>query len=114
MKSEEAAIFMQCHCPGLPGTEDPRVGKAVRIGEKDVALQGELTRMRALDERCLTAVEQVMLPAALLARLAASDGAGVPAAATAAAGAAAGATAAVDAPGCVSSSFTRLLRASII
>lgn len=78
MKSEEAAIFMQCHCPGLPGTEDPRVGKAVRIGEKDVALQGELTRMRALDERCLTAVEQVMLPAALLARLAASDGAGVP------------------------------------
>jgi hypothetical protein len=69
VKSEEAGILMRCHCPGLPGTEDPRISKAVKAAEKDPALQGELARQRALDERQLNAVEQVMLPPALLAKL---------------------------------------------
>ena len=73
MKSEEAGILMQCHCAGLPGTEDPRIAKAARAAEKDAALQGELARQRALDERYITAVEQVMLPQALLAKLAAGQ-----------------------------------------
>jgi hypothetical protein len=41
----------------------------VKAAEKDPALQGELARQRALDERQLTAVEQVMLPPALAAKL---------------------------------------------
>jgi hypothetical protein len=65
---------MQCHCAGLPGTEDPRIAKAVRAAEKDPALQGELARQRAFDERHLTAVEQVVLPQGLLGKLAASQG----------------------------------------
>ena len=64
---------MQCHCAGLPGTEDPGIGKAVRLAEKEPALQGELARQRAFDERNLIAVEQVMLPPALLAKLAAGQ-----------------------------------------
>lgn len=69
MKSEEAGILMRCHCPGLPGMEDPRIAKAVKAAEKDPALQGELKRQRALDERQLNAVEQVHLPPALVAKL---------------------------------------------
>ncbi len=76
MKSEEVAILMQCHCAGLPGTEDPRIVKAVRAAEKDPALQAELARQRALDGRCLAAVEQVMLPPSLLGRLAGGEAAG--------------------------------------
>ncbi len=63
---------MQCHCAGLPGTEDPRIAKAVRLAEKDPTLELELARQRALDEQHLAAVEQVMLPPTLLAKLAAS------------------------------------------
>jgi hypothetical protein len=76
VKSEEAAILMQCHCAGLPGTEDPRIVKAVRTVEKDPALQGELARQRALDGRHLTTLEQVMLPQALLGKLAAGPATG--------------------------------------
>jgi len=68
---------MRCRCPGLPGTEDPRIAKAVKAAEKDPALQVELARQRALDDRQLTAVEQVMLPPALLAKLDAAHAAGV-------------------------------------
>lgn len=71
MKSEEAAVYMQCHCAGLPGTEDPRVTKAVKVAEKDAGLQGELARQRALDGRHLAAVEQLVLPQVLLEKLAA-------------------------------------------
>jgi hypothetical protein len=69
VKSEEAAVFMQCHCAGLPGTEDPRIVKAVRAAEKDRALQAELARQRAFDERNLTAIEQVTLPASFIGKL---------------------------------------------
>jgi len=67
---------MRCHCAGLPGTDDPRIAKAVKAAEKDPALQGELARQRALDERQLNAVEQVMLPPALLAKLEAAHAEG--------------------------------------
>ncbi len=77
MKSAEAAIFMQCHCAGLPGTEDPRIVKAVRVAEKDPALQGELARQRAFDERHLAAVERVVLPQSLIGRLASGQGPGI-------------------------------------
>ena len=70
MKNEEAAVLMQCHCAGLPGTEDPRIVKAVRVAEKDAVLQGELAKQREMDGRNLAAVEQVMLPQAVLTRLA--------------------------------------------
>ena len=73
MKNEEATIFMQCHCAGLPGTEDPRIAKAVRMAEKDAALQAELARQRTFDERNLAALDHVMLPQELLAKLAASQ-----------------------------------------
>ena len=73
MRNEEAAILMQCHCPGLPGTEDPRIVKAVRIAAKDPGLKGELARQRAFDDRHLKALEQVMLPQSLLGRLAAGE-----------------------------------------
>lgn len=73
MKNEEAEVLIQCHCAGLPGTEDPRIGKAVRLAEKEPALQGALARQRAFDERNLIAVEQIMLPPALLAKLAAGQ-----------------------------------------
>jgi hypothetical protein len=79
VKNEEASVLMQCHCAGLPGTEDPRIVKAVRIAEKDAALQGELARQRAQDARHLTAVEQLMLPQALLAKLASGKEASGPA-----------------------------------
>ena len=72
MKSEEVGILVQCHCPGLPGTEDPRIGKAVHAAKKDPALQGELARQQAFDERNLAALEQVTVPQALLAKLAGS------------------------------------------
>ena len=77
MKNEEAAVLIHCHCAGLPGTEDPRILKAVRAAEKDPGLQAELARQRAFDARVLTAVEQVMLPQALVARLAAGPEPGV-------------------------------------
>jgi hypothetical protein len=76
VKSEEAGILMQCHCAGLPGTEDPRITKAIRAAGKDPALRGELERQRALDGRYLAAIEQVIVPQALLGRLAASPGTG--------------------------------------
>ncbi len=76
MKSEEAAFLVQCHCAGLPGTEDPRIAKAVRAAEKDPTLQGELARQRAFDERHLAAVEQLMLPQAFLGKLAAGQATG--------------------------------------
>ena len=76
MKNEEAAILMQCHCPGLPGTEDPRIAKAVKAAEKIPALQPELSRQRALDEQQLTALEQVGLPPTLLAKLVEGHSAG--------------------------------------
>lgn len=69
MKGADTGILLQCHCPGLPGTEDPRIGKAVKAAEKDQQLQAEFARQRALDERHLAAIEQVMLPQALLAQL---------------------------------------------
>jgi hypothetical protein len=75
VKSEDAGILMRCACPGLPGTEDPRIAKAVKAAEKDPALQAELARQRALDERHLAALEQVMLPQALLAKLEAGQAA---------------------------------------
>jgi hypothetical protein len=71
VKSEEAAVYMQSHCAGLPGTEDPRIAKAVRVAEKDPALKPELARLREQDGRNLAAVEQVMLPPAFLGKLAA-------------------------------------------
>jgi hypothetical protein len=77
MKNQEAAILMQCRCAGLPGTEDPRIGKAVRLAEKDPVLKEDLARQRALDERYLTALGQVTLPQPLVASLAASQGSGV-------------------------------------
>ena len=73
MKSEEIATLMQCHCAGLPGTEDPRIAKAVRAAEKDPTLQAELTRQRAFDERFLAELEQIAMPQALLERLAAGE-----------------------------------------
>lgn len=76
MKGEEAAVLMQCHCAGLPGTEDPRISKAVRAAERDPALQEELARQRTFDERHLAAVEQLMMPQALLGKLAAGPAAG--------------------------------------
>ena len=79
MKSEDTAILVQCHCAGLPGTEDPRIAKAVRAAEKEPALQAELERQRAFDERNLAALEQVMLPPALMGRIAAGQAAGAPA-----------------------------------
>jgi hypothetical protein len=74
MKSEEAAILMQCRCAGLPGAEDPRIGKAVRLAEKDPVLKEELARLRALDQRYLAAVAQITLPEPLVGRLAAGQG----------------------------------------
>jgi len=76
VKSAEAANLMRCHCDGLPGTEDPRIAKAVRAAQRDSALQGDLARQRAFDERHLTAVEQVMLPPAFLGKLKAGQAAG--------------------------------------
>lgn len=76
MKNSQAVILTQCHCPGLPGTEDPRIAKAVRVARKDPALQAELARQRAFDERHLAAVEKVMLPQALLGKLAAGQAEG--------------------------------------
>lgn len=77
MKSDEARILIQCHCPGLPGTEDPGIAKAVRMAEKDAALKDELAWQREFDERQINALEQVMLPQALLGRLAADPGTAV-------------------------------------
>ena len=77
MKNDDPGILMQCHCAGLPGTEDPRIAKAVRAAEKDPALQGELARQRAFDERNLAALEQVMLPPVLLGRISADQSPGV-------------------------------------
>ena len=77
MKNATTPILLQCHCAGLPGTEDPRIAKAVRAAEKDPALQGELARQRAFDERYLTALDQVMLPPALLGKIASGQPAGV-------------------------------------
>jgi len=74
VKSEEAGLLLQCHVAGLPGTEDPRIAKAVRAAEKDTELHGELERQRAFDERNLAALEHVIVPQAVLARIAASDG----------------------------------------
>ena len=76
MKSEEAGLLIQCHCAGLPGLEDPRISKAVRAAEKDPALQGALAKQRAFDERYIAAIEQVGMPQALLAQLAAGQPAG--------------------------------------
>lgn len=76
MKSEDSAIFVQCHCAGLPGTEDPRVAKAVRAAGKDIGQKAALARQQAFDARQLSAIEQVMLPPALLARLAATPAPG--------------------------------------
>ena len=70
MKTEEAAILLQCHCPGLPGTEDPRIVKAVRMAEKDAKLQTDLARQEAFDARNLAALDQVMLPPGLQSKLA--------------------------------------------
>ena len=75
MKNAEAEIYLQCHCAGLPGTEDPRIAKAVRLAEKDAALRGELTRLRAFDGRQLDATEQVMLPQPFIGRLVAAHAA---------------------------------------
>ena len=72
MKNAEAALYLQCHRAGLPGTEDPRIAKAVRAAEKDPTLQAALARQRAMDERNVASVEQIALPQALLARLAAA------------------------------------------
>ncbi|HEX4085980.1 MAG TPA: hypothetical protein VHY22_13785 [Chthoniobacteraceae bacterium] len=69
MKNAEAETLLACHCAGLPGTEDPRITKAVRLAEKDPALQQRLARQRAFDHRNLAAVEQLVLPQAFLARL---------------------------------------------
>jgi len=55
---------MQCRCAGLPGTEDPRIVKAVRAAEKDPVLQAELARQLEFDQRNLAALEQVTLPQA--------------------------------------------------
>ncbi len=73
MKSEEAAIYVQCHCAGLPGTEDPRIAKAVRVAGKDAVLKPALAHQQELDARNMGAVEQVMLPPAFLGRLAAGQ-----------------------------------------
>jgi hypothetical protein len=73
VKSDEATIYMQCHCAGLPGTEDPRIAKAVRAAAKDAALKTALAHQQELDRRNLGAVEQVMLPPAFLGRLAAGQ-----------------------------------------
>jgi hypothetical protein len=67
----DASLYIQCHRAGLPGTEDPRIAKAVRAAEKDPALQGDLARQRAMDERNVAAVEQIALPQAFLVKLAA-------------------------------------------
>jgi hypothetical protein len=69
VKTLEAEILFSCHCAGLPGTEDPRITKAVRFAEKDPALQLVLARQRAFDARSLATVEQLMLPPAFLGRL---------------------------------------------
>lgn len=71
MKTEDIDILMQCHCPGQPGTEDPRIVKAVRAAEKDPALQGELARQLALDEQRIAVLDRVALPEELLEKLAA-------------------------------------------
>jgi len=76
MKTGEAEILMQCHCQGLPGTEDPRITKALRLAEKDTALLEALTRQRALDARYLAALDQVTLPPAFLEKIAAAQAAG--------------------------------------
>ncbi|MGA3170270.1 MAG: hypothetical protein ABSE62_04585 [Chthoniobacteraceae bacterium] len=73
MKNDEAALLLQCHCPALPGTEDPRIVKAVRAAEKDPALKTELARQRAFDERQMAALEQVTAPHSLLGKLAAAQ-----------------------------------------
>jgi len=75
VKSEEAAVYMQCHCAGLPGTEDPRIAKAVRVAQKDPGLKPALARQMEMDGRNLGALEQVMLPPAFPARLAAGHAA---------------------------------------
>jgi hypothetical protein len=75
VKNEEAGILIQCHCAGLPGTEDPLIARAVRAAEKEPALQAELARQRGFDERALAALDQVILPQPLLARLAAGPAA---------------------------------------
>jgi hypothetical protein len=71
VNNEESAIYMQCHCAGLPGTEDPRVAKAVKSAGKDPALKSVLARQQNLDGRNLSAIEQVMLPPNFLGKLAA-------------------------------------------
>ena len=76
MKFEEAAILMQCHCPGLPGTEDPRITKAVRMAEKDPALQGDLARQRAADERRIAEIRQIAPPGPLVEKIAEAHAAG--------------------------------------
>ncbi len=70
MKSEEAGVLIQCHCVGLPGTEDPRIAKAVRQAEKEPELKEQLARQRAFDERNVATVEHVSIPLSLLSRLA--------------------------------------------
>jgi hypothetical protein len=65
---------MQCHVAGLPGTEDPRIVKAVRAAEKDPGLQAMLAWQREFDAWNLAALEHVIVPQAVLARIAASDG----------------------------------------
>jgi hypothetical protein len=76
VKTEEAGILMRCACPGLPGTEDPRIARAIKAAEKDPELQPELAHQRSLDERNLKAIEQVMLPQALIGKLEAGQAAG--------------------------------------
>jgi len=76
VKSAEAEILVQCHCAGLPGTEDPRIAKALRAAEKDPALREGLALQRALDQQHLAALEQVTLPQAFLGRLAAGQAPG--------------------------------------
>jgi len=74
VKTNGALLLLQCHCPGLPGTEDPRIVKAVRVAEKDPELQPALERQRAFDQRILTALGQVMLPQTFLGSLAGAAG----------------------------------------
>jgi hypothetical protein len=76
VKNEEASILMRCHCPGLPGTVDPRIAKALKAAAKDPALQPDLDRQQSLDERNLTALEQVVIPQPLLEKLVAGHAAG--------------------------------------
>ena len=72
MKPEEAALLAQCHREGLPGVEEARIAKAVRTVEKEAGFKEELEQQRKLDADHLAALEEVALPPALLARIAAA------------------------------------------